>query len=626
MESLMKHIAATLYAGTFACATELKRGSKQGEIANVLAATIFLALTTPSDTVEAQPSRRILETTQPSTIVDKNRNNPNWARDVCNGKTAFTPGGARYEWTPVVPGFGQYGSIEAASGWALLPHDSDRDVPFTHPFGKRDFNYFLLPDVPFAGLLAPNNKNIVADPDEREGQKAKIEADTLNLVIGAEGLLGVEQDVDLIPEAYRPRKGMGDRVAVFGRWIIDCGHDNWHSEIHPPLLTAVARPDIAKQLTHVDIIANPYLVDQEFSNGGVLDQLAHDLALVNSPLPWIPFTDRVSAQASFLPSSANLPSRPNMEVFSFVVRPPAPAPTDQHSLHFRMHLTARSGVIVQPFWIDRETVGVVGLFNDQLRVFPITGTRNWDVTGDELTTLHPTLGKAWNAMVSQIGGGLGDIIKAAVLSQGIRAILYDKPTPPDISNAPVTQGFTATNPWGQNPVTVNNNQPYPLIGWMEVQWRLPPAVIGSGVPGTQQKLDRHLDEIRKLRGSGDSASIAARNLAATALLADIAPPPLAEDRVSGEWRYRIQGASGQASERGVLWLRVNGSHIQGAIDTPSKRQDLISGNFTGEPRVLHLLRSGARGASQRIVLNEQNAGLVGIVEGTQRAVELSRPK
>jgi hypothetical protein len=178
----------------------------------------LLVLTVP---IVAQGPKRILETTQPPSDVD--RSNSNWARDVCGGGTALSPGGARYEWTPRVAGYGQYGSVEGVSGWALDPHESHSDVPFTHPFGRVDCGYLLLPDAPFEGLLAPRNGEVPSDDEDRV--QAKAEADSWKLPLGP-GLLGVEQDRDLIPEAYRPRKQMGDRVAIFGRWIVDCGHDN----------------------------------------------------------------------------------------------------------------------------------------------------------------------------------------------------------------------------------------------------------------------------------------------------------------------------------------------------------------------------------------------------------------
>jgi hypothetical protein len=573
-----------------------------------------LALVALAAPATAQGPPRILETTQTPTVID--RSDPDWAGAICGGKTAFTPGGARYEWTPVIPGFGQYGSDEAVTGWALGAHRSGADVPFTHPFGKVDFGYYLLPDPQFDDLLAPRNREFGDDDVERN--QAKTDADGFVAGQGlpaVTGLLGVEQDIDLIPEQFRPREKTIERVAVFGRWIIDCGHDNWHSEIHPPLLTAVARPDAGANLTHVTLVARPYLVDQEFENGGILDELAHDLALVNSPLPFIPFIDRVSAQASFLPPTHGL------QVVSFQIRPPTPPPSPQHRLHFRMHVTARPGVIVQPFWVDDETIGVIGLFTDALTLLPVTGTHDWDVSGSELTALHKDAGMAWNAMVVQIGGGMGDFIKAAVLAQGLRAILYDTAPPPDLTQAPVTEGWAGGSSWGQNPVRIDANQPYPLIGWMEVQWRLPTGPIGSSVDkGAWRAVQRHLDELR-LQSPASRRNAAAYASTVSALAGDALPRPA--DDPSGKWRFRLRGAPGQPNEAGLLWLRTNGRLVQGVMEGPGKRQDLLGGEVSADSKGLLLVRALGEGREERIRLTRQGRGYVGTVEGTQRTMELA---
>jgi hypothetical protein len=55
-------------------------------------------------------------------------------------------------------------------------------------------------------------------------------------------VLGVEIDQDLVSQEFREWLTEGDRVAVFGRWIVDCGHDDFHAEIHPPLLMVAAKP------------------------------------------------------------------------------------------------------------------------------------------------------------------------------------------------------------------------------------------------------------------------------------------------------------------------------------------------------------------------------------------------
>ena len=558
--------------------------------------------------VQAQAPLRILDTSQaPTTMAG-----PDWAKSVCGGRATFV-GGARYEWTPVVSGNGQYGTIEAVSGWAMNPHESKKDVPFTHPFGKKDFNYLLLPDKPFEPLLAPRN---AFDENEEEDRAALLVAQALRLEVGP-GFIGVEQEIGLIPEHYRPKAG--ERVAVFGRWIVDCGHDNWRSEIHPPLVTAVARHDLAARRTRVDIIANPYLTDQEFTHGGILDQLTYDLQMVSSPIPLIPFTRRVSARANFLPPTTG------MQVFSFRIRPPAPPPAS-YKLYVRMHLTGRYGVVVQPFWVDEETIGVIGLFTDQFEMknIPATSVRDWDVSGTELTSLHDLAGMAYNAMLTQIGASL-DPVKAAVLAQGIRARLIDAPAPPDLSNAPVIQGWASTSPWGQNPVHWDNNQAFPLIGWIEVQWRPTPAAIASSVKnGAWQAVERHLNEIHRTARSGADSLMISRIKAISGLLEAAAPLGADSTSVDGAWRFRIEGLPGQPLQTGRLWLRANGAGVIGAIESSTNGREVIIGDHEQAARRLTLERTTSLGAVQRMVLIRKGARFVGVVQGTKRAVEFVR--
>lgn len=45
------------------------------------------------------------------------------------------------------------------------------------------------------------------------------------------GIFENEIEQWLMPVGYRPEPG--DRIHITGRWIIDCGHDDWHAELHP---------------------------------------------------------------------------------------------------------------------------------------------------------------------------------------------------------------------------------------------------------------------------------------------------------------------------------------------------------------------------------------------------------
>lgn len=59
-----------------------------------------------------------------------------------------------------------------------------------------------------------------------------------NLLRGSQGGLEVEWERRHFPEPFRPTPG--DRVAAFGYWILDCGHDA-KTEIHAPVGIAVQR-------------------------------------------------------------------------------------------------------------------------------------------------------------------------------------------------------------------------------------------------------------------------------------------------------------------------------------------------------------------------------------------------
>lgn len=59
-----------------------------------------------------------------------------------------------------------------------------------------------------------------------------------NLLRGTQDIMEVEWERNHFPEGFRATAG--DRVAVFGYWILDCGHD-YKTEIHPPVGIAVQR-------------------------------------------------------------------------------------------------------------------------------------------------------------------------------------------------------------------------------------------------------------------------------------------------------------------------------------------------------------------------------------------------
>ena len=66
-----------------------------------------------------------------------------------------------------------------------------------------------------------------------------------------------------VQEAYVPK--VGERIAARGRWIVDCGHPDFHAEIHPLTFAAFGHKDGLKTVVHV--ISNPYRVTQLYGFG-----------------------------------------------------------------------------------------------------------------------------------------------------------------------------------------------------------------------------------------------------------------------------------------------------------------------------------------------------------------------
>jgi hypothetical protein len=78
----------------------------------------------------------------------------------------------------------------------------------------------VRPDPPYRFLLA-------RDRDREAGS----EQETGNFSDELGGNLEGEVEQWLIPTGFRPEPG--DRIQMVGRWVVDCGHADWHTELHP---------------------------------------------------------------------------------------------------------------------------------------------------------------------------------------------------------------------------------------------------------------------------------------------------------------------------------------------------------------------------------------------------------
>jgi hypothetical protein len=103
-----------------------------------------------------------------------------------------------------------------------------------------DWEVNLLPDPSFRHLLAANESKLndrsggdcqSQHAEYREGNQHDVGSSKPNAFSAG---LGVEGEQWYYPLGFRPEPG--DRAVVRGVWIVDCGHPDWHTELHPASL------------------------------------------------------------------------------------------------------------------------------------------------------------------------------------------------------------------------------------------------------------------------------------------------------------------------------------------------------------------------------------------------------
>ena len=426
------------------------------------------------------------------------------------GTTVVAPGGRGvdddYDFDPV-----------GTTGWVLNPHRSNSDIPFSHPF-ESDWEFMMVVDPDYDSLLARGNQ--VRDDDPEAANRA--DAMGIPVPLGPDGiasLLGVEMDGGLVPTTFSDGVAEGDRVAVFGRWIVDCGHavqvkvpnqgdDTYRSEIHPPLLLASARVEdgaTGVPMTRVLFTSRPYLTSQRYTtdtdkiyddtgpdDGPFVTHMLREIEKVDHVVLGIPL-DSTMVEAH--PQIKSKPFR-GVHLAHIVVRPP-PAqsrPTGPPALeasltnnlqqHVRFQFTVRSGCAVQ---VTSSATGVIDIFislSDAGYQPPELLSRSehtW--TKDALDALRPGTGAelGWGEVLNGLfvgllnplsGGPIGIDVTTQILERGIKTDTYDCTDllSKNILDRTHAVDTTVDQLRGGMGVVVDDIQPFPVFGWLETDW------------------------------------------------------------------------------------------------------------------------------------------------------------
>ena len=441
---------------------------------------------------------------QPREILDIQYANPSppASRDIfvtTNDKDAY-PDGADFEWAQVLAPDDEYDARPVgATGWVIHPEWSSADVPFSHPFGF-DWEFYLALDGPpgpdSTYLLAPANR-VNADQLRR--------AHELGLP-PQESVLGVEIEGGLLPNDFSFNVQEGDRAAVFGRWIADTGHNHFNdggycSEIHPPLMLATARVIQVNQraTTRVLFTSRPYLTGQTFCKSPDDDPYVdghNDDGSLNDHLK----SEVIKVEAfasSALEAHPKIKSKPfeGVHLLHFVVRPPRPlAHVDQDlTLSISFQFTVRSSCAVQVS-SDGAAVDVFVALNAtsyQPPPLPPKQKVRWTLEQLQAMTGGDVVGAAeeakwdWRFVLPHliVDLGLGLLRAASIIQEGILTSQYDVAQLLgtrllDRSRAMIGASPTTIPP--NKGIVRNDNQPFPVHGWLEAKWvRAGGVVLGQ---------------------------------------------------------------------------------------------------------------------------------------------------
>lgn len=391
---------------------------------------------------------------------------PNWSRKVVFGATFDGSKAHPFEWVSVLNPKVEQDDQVGLTGRVTEPHQSGADLPFTHPFG-RDFEFSIIPDHQYAGLLAHAN----ADPDGVY-KSSWASAHRAGLAV-PDGILGLEVDGALVPPEYRYAEG--DRVAVYGRWIVDAGHPEFHTEIHPPLLMARARcvddhdrPTLpsASATTHFQLWGRPYQSGQLFKTGGDSGLPLREYAKrIAETLPghieaFPPIFDNSFRGIHLIPIAVDPP----------VLRPKPPSRLPQPgqwqlecSYHFITNGACTIEVIKQP-WGDGAD-GVLVLL--ALNYAGLPKLPEPPHSFDSYTISGLLAEAPGGADLSGVEEALVSIHEHTVNRVKVRR--FAPPATPGMDSSGEVP-FTPLASLPRSTITKRTDQPFPILGWLKLKW------------------------------------------------------------------------------------------------------------------------------------------------------------
>jgi hypothetical protein len=380
-----------------------------------------------------------------------------WSNAVCNNHRWMQ--GTDFEWTQVLGGAKAIESVVGVSGIVINEHVSGEEVWYTHPFGS-DWNMNLAVDPGYEFVFAPGT------PQNDQETKDAVMQSQNEIGIPVTNALHVEMDSGFLPNYYRATTGQD--VVVFGRWIIDCGHTNFTSEIHPPLILAKASgDDQVNGVTRATVISRPYLVLQTFNNGKTLyDQMLQQVIEIYTFPDLLDFgIFSATFQPSARPDISTIPLD-GAALVPIVIRPQYARISPNDRLLFRGNLYVRPGVAVEPVNNGDDSITVWVFISDNgYQPARLPPSQNVHHPLSQIRAALPDVGSTIDGI---LGGGFFSPLNPfgdAVLAKGFDTDSYQMGT---FVEAPL--GNFSENLRQSVVVETSTTSVYPIIGTIELKW------------------------------------------------------------------------------------------------------------------------------------------------------------
>jgi hypothetical protein len=411
--------------------------------------------------------------------------------EICgNGTDTYPSVGVPYEWADT-----QNGVDVPALGNVITPKGPGADVPFSHPF-EFDYTYGVVLDRAYWPLLNPRGFESSSDCSPAGLSSGRGDQDICagfpiahvrHYSDGPEGapdnvgILHSEIENGLIPDFFKPRDG--DRVYMRGRRIVDCGHNNFVAEIHPPTIIATARR-LDSGTVFSTVVGTPYRTLQNYGGAqrNFHETVAAEIAAITAtPVP--------------LSLVANVTNRPFERDIVATYRVGVPPVAGKGIPALRYHFTTRPGVSVTVNRVsDFEAEVVVSIRAGAYSPPPpaICGTRQITLAdAEKLANMAPgTLTGLFNKYIQPatytsplwaplliVVPVLGPWLAVEAPHWLIDAVVSAQ-LGLNIADCRVTDSSGGGNPasavpFGQlldNQVTQSSVQPYPVIGWLQMDF------------------------------------------------------------------------------------------------------------------------------------------------------------